>query len=153
MESYTPTPHYIFNSLPKILGVFPFLLQSKKIFNPFCPFAPFINIRSKKMKSWTLRPPSLNKKNEVLPSFPAHHFSTFPHLATSFPSHLSHLANYLPFHLSFPPSHLTTLPSTNKVLQNNNIMPLLSLPTLFFAESSQYQNFKASSSRTTGFET
>ena len=153
MESYTPTPNYIFNSLQKILGVFPFLLRSKKIFNPFCPFVPFINIRSKKMKSWTLRPPSLNKMRYFPPSwlttfppFPSCHLSLpchYSHFATSFPSHLSHLANYLPSHLSFPPSHLTTLPSTNKVLQNNNIMPLLSLPTLFFTESSQYQNFKA----------
>ena len=108
MESYTPTPNYIFNSLQKILGVFPFLLRSKKIFNPFCPFVPFINIRNKKMKSWTLRPPSLNKMRYFPPSwlttfppFPSCHLTTLP----LFP--LCHLIPLPPF----PPCQLLTLPS------------------------------------------
>ena len=121
MESYTPTPHYIFNSLPKILGVFPFLLQSKKIFNPFCPFAPFINIRSKKMKSWTLRPPSLNKKNEVLPTFPAHHFSTFPILPPHSPPTFPTLPTTYP---SIFLSHLPTSPLSHQQIKYSKITTL-----------------------------
>ena len=62
------------------------------------------------------------------------------HLSTSLPSHLSHLATSLPSHLS----HLTSLPSTNKALQNNNIKPSVS-PHNFLTECPQYQNFKANS--------
>ena len=102
----------------------------------------------------TTFPPFPNSQlhhSQTLPNFPPHqlpHLTNLPHPTfwSSPPSYFSHL------------SKLTTLSSTIKALQNNNIRP--SLSTLVLREGSQYQNWKAKSlfssprkqSQTTGFE-
>ena len=133
--------------------VFPSLRPRKNILNTPCSFISLINIRNKKMKSWTHpASPASNKTRNLppchlttLPPFPPCHLTTllpFPtcHLTTlpplwpcyltilsPFPLchlttliHLSNLHTSLLSHLS----QLTTLPTTNRSIQNSNVLPL-----------------------------
>ena len=103
------------------------------------------------MKSWTHPASPTFEQNQGPSTFRPHHSPTFPtltpHYPPTFPTlppHYPHLP-FLPFHLTtLPPSQLTSLPPTNKALQNNNIKPSVS-PHIFLTEGSQHQNFKASS--------
>ena len=79
--------------------VFTSLRLHKIILNSFCSFVPLINIRNKKMKSWS-HPTSPTLEYNQEPSTMLPHYSpTFPTLPPHYP------------HTPFPPSQLTTLPT------------------------------------------
>ena len=102
----------------------------KIILNTFCSFTQLINVRNKKMKSWShLSSPTIECNQQPSTMLP-HYSPAFP---TSLPSHIfsTFLAYYPPnfstFHLlSSAVSHLsqlTILPVTNKSFQNSNVPP------------------------------
>ena len=121
--------------------------------NPTRLFFPLINIRNRKIKSWTHPASPTLEQNQEPPTFAPHHAPTFPTFPPRYPtlpfppfhfttSHLSYLATSLASHLS----HLPTSPLSHRQIKHSKIttLILLSLPKLFLAEGSRYQNFKAS---------
>ena len=95
------------------------------------PPVPASNLSLLQFHPVSFFPPHLPKLNTFplfLTSQP-HHSPTFPKFSTSPTSHFSHLLNLPPSYLFHLPK-FTTLPSTIKALQNNNIQS--SLSTLVF---------------------